>query len=196
MEKKMKSLQNRKLSEETKVVTVRPITEATKKAFALSILRGLLTDVKRLRPGYKGLDRDLITLEARIEHEGVAFLGTNLCNLGKALDKGLSTGTFTCPTGFATRKDSKLPRLFGGIFCEVFDDSTGIIKECDLMEDVKILRQLLFFLEKVLTGLSSINYAREEDEKGLSSDGFTYPSNWGEYIESHQPDLPFGSNKS
>lgn len=137
----------------------------------LSILSSLLQDVERLRPGTKGLDRDYVTLEARVKGEGIAFLGTALCTLGKALDKGLEEGTFTCPVGFKRRRGSKIPLLFGGIFCGIFDVTTGDIKECDLMEDVKILRQLLYFLEKVSAGFLSINKTREEDRSRLCSDG-------------------------
>lgn len=115
-----------------------------------SILRSLLTDVERLRPGTKGLERDLITLEARIEHEGVSFLATALVTLGKAFLKGIDEGRFFCPIGFKRPKGSKLPCIFRGIFEDVFDSATGdLVKERDSTEDVKILCQLLFFLEKV-----------------------------------------------
>lgn len=162
----------------------------------VSILRGLLLDVDRLRPGTKGLARDLVTLEARIEHEGPAFLGTALCNLGKSLDRALSTGTFVCPVGFRTQPGSKLPRLFGGIFNDVFDSATGTIKDRDCTEDVKILRQLLFFLEKACDGFGSISYAREEDRLRLSS-GRSVDSGLSPVSEgSYQPCLPFGSSDS
>lgn len=165
-------------------------------ALFVTILRSLLLDVDRLRPGTKGLDRDLVTLEARIEHEGPAFLGTALCNLGHALDRGISTGTFVCPVGFKTRPGSKLPRLFGGIFNDVFDDATGTIKDRDCTEDVKILRQLLFFLEKACDGFGPISNARVEDDRkllfGRSFD--REPSSFSE--GSYQPDLPFGSSES
>jgi hypothetical protein len=134
------------------------------------ILRSLLTDVERLRPGTKGLERDLVTLEARLEHENISFLAVALCNLGKALDKGLSEGTFVCPVGFRRPSGSKLPCLFRGIFNDVFDSVTGdLVKGRDSTEDVKILRQLLFFLEKVRSccelsceaTLKSIDYFQE-----------------------------------
>lgn len=117
-----------------------------------SILRSLLADVNRLRPGTKGLERDIVTLEARIEHEGVSFLATALCSLGKALDRGLSSGTFICPIGFKTAKGLKNPLLLKGIFDDVFDPVTGdLVKGRDCLEDISILRQLLFFLEEVRT---------------------------------------------
>lgn len=117
-----------------------------------SILRSLLIDVERLRPGTKGLERDLVTLEARVEHEGVSFVATALVALGKAFLKGLEEGRFTAPVGFKRPKGSKIPCLFKGIFGEVFDPVTGdLVKERDSTEDVKILCQLLFFLEEVHT---------------------------------------------
>lgn len=166
----MKSLQkNRRLSDlEIEVAMTRP--QSFDNVYFVTILRALLLDVARLRPGTKGLERDLVTLEARIEHEGPAFLGTALCSLGKALDKALSTGTFVCPVGFKTQSGSKLPRLFGGIFNDVFDHETGNLKEHSSAEDVKILRQLLFFLEKTCDDSGSIFFARIEDHRRFSSD--------------------------
>lgn len=126
------------------------LSDEYEKAVFLQILRGLLDDVQRLRPGTKGLERDYVTLEARVKHEGIAFLGTALCSLGNAFDKGLSNGYFACPTGFKTRKGEAIPLLFGGILRDVFDAVTGDLKERDSTEDVKILRQLLFFLEETV----------------------------------------------
>lgn len=114
-----------------------------------SILRSLLTDVNRLRPGTKGLGCDLVTLEARLEHEGIGFLSVALCNLGKAFDKGLSLGFITTPVGLKKAKGEVIPLLMRGIIGDVFHPITGILdKDRDCTEDVKILRQLLYFLEE------------------------------------------------
>lgn len=132
---------------------IRPeLAASTSSWITKSILRSLLIDVERLRPGTKGLERDLVTLEARVEHEGVSFVATALVALGKAFLKGLEEGRFTAPIGFKRPKGSKIPCLFKGIFGEVFDSVTGdLVKDRDLTEDVKILCQLLFFLEEVHT---------------------------------------------
>lgn len=155
-----------------------------------AILCGLLADVSRLRPGTKGLDRDLVTLEARIEHEGIAFLGTSLCTLGDALDRGLSTGTFCCPVGFKTQRGSKIPRLFGGIFSDVFDSKTGQLKERDCTEDVKILRQLLFFLQEALAGFSSIYKDGTVYDIEFLADRLGHLRYSGGLSEPYQPYLP------
>lgn len=184
----MKSLQNtttKRISSKGDKILPKKVKPAD--AVVLTILRNLMTDVTRLRPGTKGLERDYVTLEARIEHEGLAFLGTALCSLGKALDEGLSSGTFTCPTGFKTSKGSKIPLLFGGIFCDVFDSKTGVIKERDLTEDVKILRQLLFFLQETCTIFSSINFARGEDRSEFRPDRFCREEHCSLSEGSYQP---------
>jgi hypothetical protein len=147
----MKSLTDiKKVSKLAKVIQERPLDRKDPYLIHKGILRSLLTDVDRLRPGTKGLERDLITLEARIEHEGLSILTITLGRLGKALEKGLSEGTFTCPTGFKRGRGSKIPLLYSGVLGDVFDSVTGdLAKERDCTEDVLILRQLLYFLEKV-----------------------------------------------
>lgn len=118
-------------------------------ALALKILRGLLDDTKRFLPGTKGLQRDLVTLEARLEHEGIAVLSVALATLGKAFDKGISEGSFACPIGFKRPKGKKIPALFSGIFCIVFDSTTGnLVKDRDLTLEISLIRQLLYFLEE------------------------------------------------
>lgn len=149
----MKSLKSDKVNSFEKWIRKNPLSREDSLFAHKSILRGLLTDVNRLRPGTKGLERDLVTLEARLEHEGFGVLAIALCTLGKAFDKGLSEGAFICPMGFKRLKGSRNPLLFGGIFNEVFHPITGdLVKGRDCTEDVKILRQLLYFLEKVRTG--------------------------------------------
>lgn len=109
-----------------------------------------MTDVDRFLPGTKGLERDIVTLEARLEHEGIAFLSMTLGTLGKALERGLSEGTFAIPVGLKHAKGEKIPLLLGGIFCKVFDPVTGeLVRGVNLTTEISLLRQLLFFLEEV-----------------------------------------------
>lgn len=117
---------------------------------AVGILRSLLLDVERYLPRTKGLQRDLVTLEARIEHEGVPVLSVALARLGEALDKGLDEECFTCPVGFAKPRGMKIPKLFSGIFCIVFDSKTGQLLDGGRNQTlgISLLRQLLYFLEE------------------------------------------------
>lgn len=160
------------------------------------ILLGLLDDVQRLRPETKGLARDYVTLMARIEHEGVAFLGTSLCILGKAFDKGLSDGYFTTPPGFKRRKGEQIPLLFGGIFRDVFDSVTGQLKGDSSAEDVKILRQLLFFLEEAQLYASKRVKSHQENAAAIRAGRFTRKVHSTVSLGSYQPSLPFPSPNS
>lgn len=124
---------------------MRPLSKDDPYRVSKSILRSLLTDVDRLRPGTVGLGRDLITLEARIDHEGEGFLSVSLIALYKAFLEGLEWGHFTTPVGFKQAK-GKVPLLFRGIFGDVFDITTGHqIKEATA-EEVLLLGQLCTFL--------------------------------------------------
>lgn len=153
------------------------LKDSDRNAIALKILRGLVDDTTRFLPGTRGLQRDLVTLEARLEHEGVAVLSVALANLGKAFDKGISEGSFACPVGFKKAKGKKIPLLFGGIFCIVFDSTTGLlVKERNLTLEISLLRQLLYFLEEAcydgVFGRETENechsklYARELEDTG------------------------------
>lgn len=112
------------------------------------LLLSLLTGVKRLEPDVKGLDRDIITIEARFKHEGYGFLSIALLTLGDSLDRGLSSGQFTCPSGFSKIRRGVLPRLFSGLLCEVFDSQTGSLKQNPSIGVIKCLREILKLFKK------------------------------------------------
>jgi hypothetical protein len=114
------------------------------------LLQAFLADAIRLEPCVKGLERDLVTLEQRFEHEGYGFLAIALPSLCDALTLGLATGKFTCPTGFKTTCGGAIPRLFSGMFCEVFDPSSGLLKDPEKVNFgvIKLLRELLYLFKK------------------------------------------------
>jgi len=112
------------------------------------LLSALLTDVRRLEPDVRNLDRDLKTVEARVKHEGIGFLTVAFSTYCDALDEGLAKRRFTCPAGFRTGR-SALPRLFSGLLCEVFDDKTGLLKEKPRMGYLKCLREILRLFRKL-----------------------------------------------
>jgi hypothetical protein len=113
------------------------------------LLRRLLIDFKRLDPDVKGLERDIITLEKRYKHEGYGFLSVALPALGLALQQGLSTGRFCCPDGFSKSKWGTLPLLFGGLFSEMFEPKTGLLKAEVCPSKLKSLYQVLFCFKKI-----------------------------------------------
>jgi len=114
------------------------------------LLESLLDDFRRLEPGTLGLDRDIRTIKRRFKEEGYGFFTVALPNLGKALEQGLSTGRFTCPKGFAKIPRGAIPRLFGGMFCEVFEPETGLLLQDALNTGaLKNLRQVLILCKKM-----------------------------------------------
>lgn len=113
------------------------------------LLRSLWNDFQRLEPDVKGLERDFHTLEKRFENEGYGFLAVALPSLCRALDRGLSEGRFTCPLGLKPVKRGAIPRLFSGMFSEIFEPFTGRLKEAPNVGALKNLRQVLLFFKKI-----------------------------------------------
>lgn len=69
----------------------------------------------------KDLTLDAKTLFERVKAEGVGFLTCALPKLGKAIYAGLECGRFACPSGFARRKGTAIPRFLGGLLTQVFE---------------------------------------------------------------------------
>ncbi|DAD52038.1 TPA_asm: RNA-directed RNA polymerase [ssRNA phage Esthiorhiza.3_12] len=115
----------------------------------IALLRSLFDDLNRLNPGVKGLDRDLETIELRFENEGYGFLTVALLALDEAVLHGLSTGKFTCPKQFKTLRGGAIPRFTSGMLCEIFEPSSGILKETIDDGVLKGLRNLLRIFKKV-----------------------------------------------
>jgi len=114
----------------------------------IALLRSLFFDLKRLNPGVKGLERDVVTLEKRFENEGYSFLTVALPALDAALLQGLSSGKFTCPRHFKKVPKGTIPRFFSGMFCKVFDPLTGLLVETPDPGVIKDLRTVLMLYKK------------------------------------------------
>jgi hypothetical protein len=95
----------------------------------IALLRHLLFDFRRLHPGVKGLDRDFITIKQRVKYEGYGFLTIALPALDEALLRGLAEERFTCPPGFKKIRGGAIPEFFQGMLSEIFDSTTGTLKE-------------------------------------------------------------------
>jgi hypothetical protein len=116
----------------------------------IELLISYLTDVKRLNPDVKGLDRDIITIKYRFENEGYGFLTKALPSLDDALVRGISSGWFTCPVGFKKIRGGTIPCIFQGMFCEIFDPWTGLLKEDPDFVVLKALHGVLQFFKKTM----------------------------------------------
>lgn len=131
------------------------------------LLSNLFDDVDRWEPGLKGLDRDIITIESRFKHEGFGFLSLTLPILGNAIDYGLATGRFTCPTNFQKVRGGSIPKFLSGLICNVFDPITGLLLDKPHEHIVKCLREILFLFKKI-----SLSQKREDILHAEAVDGF------------------------
>jgi len=111
----------------------------------------------------KALARDLATLQKRTRAEGLSFLTKSLPRLGKALDEGLATRTFTIPNGFKPAKNRKTPAFLSAHFNVLFDES-GILLETAPPAAVAHLRQVLFFAYKL-----ELPYTQEQEAAVINS---------------------------
>jgi hypothetical protein len=118
------------------------------------LLSRLLDDFSRLEPDVKGLDRDIVTIKARFEHEGISFLAVTLSSLRDALDRGLASGRFSCPSSFRKLKGKAIPRLFSGLLSKVFNPTTGLLEQSPHIGAIKCLREVLSLFKKVRTSSS------------------------------------------
>lgn len=92
------------------------------------------------------VERDIAVMRHRCEHEGFSFLTITLASLSDALERGLETGTFTCPTSFS--RHGRLPRFLGGFFKRVFDKD-GRLLPTSCPECVFYIRQICRFMKKL-----------------------------------------------
>jgi hypothetical protein len=113
------------------------------------ILFNLFEDFKRLNPGVKGLDRDLVTIEARLKDEGYGFLTIALPAFGKSIDSGLEEGRMSIPLGFRKLRRGSLPRFLSGLTSHVFDVKTGLLRQDACVHTVKCLRELCYLFKKM-----------------------------------------------
>lgn len=137
----------------------------------VTLLSCLLDDVLRYEPDVKGLDRDVQTIESRFKHEGYGFLSVTLSSLCDALDSGISSGCFTCPSAFSKRRGEALPKFLSGLLCKVFDSKTGLLLEDPSIGAVKALREVLRLFKKVkLNAKQSEKLDRDAIAKFIETD--------------------------
>jgi len=90
--------------------------------------------------------RDLVAIQDRCKHEGLSFLTITLPLLSDALESGLESGRFTCPTNF--RSHESLPRFLGGFFKRVFAPS-GELLDSPCVDSIYAIRQICRFQKKL-----------------------------------------------
>jgi len=133
----------------------------------IGLTRSLFIDLKRLHPEVRGLERDLLTLEARVEDEGIGFLTVALPAFGKAFDRGLSSGRLPSILGFCKAKGESIPSFLSGMTGRVFDSKTGLILDEAPTDLILSIRQVLYLFKKLVT-----DSAREEVLHERAADNF------------------------
>ncbi len=107
------------------------------------LVQALLTDASRDLD--LSVERDQQRIADRCEHEGFSFLTITLPQLSDSLERGLESGTFTCPSNFS--RHGRLPRFMGGFFKRVFDkDGKLLTNSCPY--SVYWIRQICRFFKK------------------------------------------------
>lgn len=114
---------------------------------ALSPLRMLVTDICRERPELiVPLSNDIASLERVVVTRGLRVLLEDLPALGKAFDKGLSSGWFSEPSGLGTLRNKTL--RFYCLISECFTTHGTLIEPCE-PNTVLYIRQLCYMYKKL-----------------------------------------------
>lgn len=123
--------------------------------------------------------KSLDTFSRRIS-EGSAFLTKTLPQLGKALDKALTTGVIDITScSFKPQKDSALPSFLYELFIKVFEKD-GTLRENP--EQIAELRQLLFVFYKFDDGHFSEETAQQAYAKFIDTDHLVKTDDWPDSI--------------
>lgn len=99
--------------------------------------------------GLPFVDKDLQTIVERLRSEGASFYKVTLPLLGRALDKGLVSGQFTCPAHFATKRNTRLPKWGYAVFRRIFSDE-GILLDNPDPISIYFTRQILLLDSKLV----------------------------------------------
>lgn len=147
-------------------------------AFYMQLLLQIYQDMAEtlhLKPSSS--KRDMVTIEERVKHRGLAFLTKDLPSLGKSLDKALSSDyPFVAPDGFKlSRRAPYNPVFLGELWKRIFDvdgqvqvsDSGG--PSVTTIEAVRAIRQISYLFYK-LEGCHSIQSEEDTVRKFISTD--------------------------
>lgn len=93
--------------------------------------------------------RDVKTLRARIEHEGISFGTITLSAYGKAFDQSLAAGRAVPDWPAVKRSKAGIPRFLEGFLHRVFDPKSGELRSNPDSACIAAVRQICRFLAKV-----------------------------------------------
>jgi hypothetical protein len=93
--------------------------------------------------------RDLKTITARVEDEGLSFLTITLPEFGKDLEKGLDLGQAIPSLWTGWSKRGGLPRFLGGFLDLIFDRASGRLLDEPSVDAIRSVRQITLMFGKV-----------------------------------------------
>lgn len=93
--------------------------------------------------------RDLETVHARVEHEGLSFLTITLPTFCRDFEFCLDKGSVESHDFDGFRRRGKLPAFLSGFLAQVFDPETGALLSVPCTEAIRCVRQITLFASKV-----------------------------------------------
>lgn len=97
----------------------------------------------------RDINQDQNTIINRVANEGISFLTKTLPKLGKAFDKALDTGSFSCPSELKRHRKSALPAFMRGLLSRIIDKD-GLLKADPDPTIVYFVRQICYFFYKLV----------------------------------------------
>lgn len=130
----------------------------------LTVVVNLFLDLTEWYPHLsKTFQRDIVEIQSRVDKEGLGFVTVAMPSFGKAIERGLETGKFSCPLGFMCRKGSSLPEFLRGLTNLLFDVDGSVRPEPDALA-LQALRQILLMVYKC-----DLPYAKAKVDRVVAS---------------------------
>lgn len=136
-----------------------------------ALLRSLLNDISRLHTDARYLDRDILTIESRYEHEGLSFLTKTLPSFAEAILDALENGVLAKQRAFGYSRCKSIPKFLSGMTCHVFDAETGhVLADVEPGYVASLLQILLLFSKLVESPDDKKNLETEAIDKFIQYD--------------------------
>lgn len=114
----------------------------------LELHRALLLDGVSLSIFDSFPEQDFLLVSRRLTQEGDSFVRLTLPTLGRAFDRALVSGIFTCPEQFRRKNRTRLPVYLYSAMSKVLDDD-GRLRSRPCILSIQYLRQLLLLDSKL-----------------------------------------------
>ena len=108
--------------------------------------------------------RDFKEITRRVEHEGLSFITITLPALCTEFERALDQGYVDSTMFRSFRKHGTLPRFLGGLFCLVFDRSSGRLLDEPSVDAIFFIRQILLLCKKILLPCSQSRERKAYDD--------------------------------